>query len=168
MTFFNSIAVLAAALEGSGIYALINRNTGDKYIGSAAVLRKRRNSHWHALRQGIHDNRLLQKAWDVHGADAFSFKILFTCPKPHLIRFEQAALDNMCPHYNMQPTAGNCAGRPISAETREKMRQAKLGRKYSEAHRAAIGASLKGKSKKPFSAEHRAKMRAARLRFLHG
>ena len=168
MSFFNSISVLTTALEGPGIYALVNKATGDKYIGSAQVLRKRRNSHWHALEHGKHDNAVLQKAWDACAGKDFTFKILFTCPKQHLIRFEQAALDSMQCNYNMQPTAGNCTGRRFSAESREKMRQAKLGRSQTPAHRAAISAALKGKPKKPFSAEHRANMRVARLRFLNG
>ena len=155
-------------LEKSGIYAIVNRVTGDYYLGSAFVLRKRRNSHLHALRRGKHDSIYLQRAWVKYGPDAFYFKPFIVCRRQDLIFFEQRAIDALKPRYNMCPRAGNNAGRKFSDAAKAKMRQAKLGKKYSEAHRAAISAATKGKPKPKPSLETRAKMRASRLRFLHG
>lgn len=156
-------------LNNSGIYAIVNKTTGDYYVGSALVLRKRRSSHFHALRRGKHDSIYLQRAWTKYGPEAFYFRPFIVCRPEDLIFFEQRAIDTLKPRYNMAPNAGSNFGKKFSDAAKEKMRFAKLGRKYSAEHRAAISAGNKGKSKaKPVSAETRAKMRASRLRYLHG
>lgn len=50
-----------------------------------------------------------------------------------------------------------------SPETREKMRQRKLGGKQSIEHRRKVSAALKGRPKPPRSAEHIAKIAATRI-----
>ena len=46
-------------------------------------------------------------------------------------------------------------GHYVSPETKEKMRQAHLGKKHSEEHKRKIGKALKGKKLVTFSEEHR-------------
>jgi hypothetical protein len=62
-----------------GIYAIVNGVTGERYVGQTNDLRKRAQSHLRALLGGTHEtnqDRVLQKAWDDFGADAFTFVIL--------------------------------------------------------------------------------------------
>ena len=156
-------------LDRSGIYGIVNSLTGDFYIGSALVLRKRRNSHFHALRKGKHDSIYLQRAWNKYGEGAFYFKPFIVCRRADLVYYEKRSIDALKPRYNMAPKAGSALGTKRSAEAKEKMRLAKLGKKYSAAHRSAISNGLKGRPKaKPVTEETRTKMRASRLRFLHG
>ena len=48
------------AYGSSGIYCITNEKTGKKYIGQTNNLPKRKVQHLSALRNGVHDNRLMQ------------------------------------------------------------------------------------------------------------
>src|SRR5437764_4670377 len=63
--------------EKPGVYLLTCQPTGRVYVGSTNNLSKRWSAHRQHLRAGRHRNRALQAAWDEHGADAFSWRILF-------------------------------------------------------------------------------------------
>ena len=148
-------------LDNSGIYAIVNSVTGDYYIGSALTLRKRRNSHFHALRKGKHDSIYLQRAWAKYGSEAFYFRPFIVCRPADLIYFEQRAIDALKPRYNMAPKAGNCLGTKRSAEAKAKMRLAKLGKKQDPIDVEARAAKLRGVKRGPLTAEHRAKIQRA-------
>lgn len=59
----------------TGVYRIRNRVTGDVYIGSAVDIERRVKAHQGLLNIGHHHNKLLQAAWDEHGAPAFAFGI---------------------------------------------------------------------------------------------
>ncbi len=145
----------------SGIYA-IRGPTGDEYIGSSLRLHVRMNAHRAALRRGIHKNRRLQKAWNVHGEDQMSFRIILICAKDDLLLYEQLAIDALWPAYNIHILAANCLGVKRSPETRAKLRAVLTGRTLSPEHRAAISRGLTGRSVSP---ETRAKI--AQQRWKH-
>lgn len=48
----------------SGIYALVNDETGKMYVGRSIDLDKRKRTHFWALRNGRHPNSHLQRAWN--------------------------------------------------------------------------------------------------------
>lgn len=60
----------------SGIYKITCLANKKIYIGSATNLRKRRNSHLHALRQNKHENSILQRTWNKYGEQSFTFEVL--------------------------------------------------------------------------------------------
>lgn len=65
--------------ESSGIYAIINRTNGERYVGQAVNIRYRLREHLRQLDAGIHktnEQRLLQRAWDRYGRDAFAIEVL--------------------------------------------------------------------------------------------
>lgn len=158
----------------SGVYVIRNTISGKCYIGSAANLRVRWNGHVSALKRQGHDNRHLQRAWNLYGADCFVFSLLLYCHEDDRVWFEQRAIDFFLAKfgrrhlYNLSPTA-SCVrgvrrtketrrklselgkGRRHSPETREKMRLAAIGntrnvgRKPSEEHRAKLSAAMKGR-----------------------
>ncbi len=68
----------------SGIYAILNRISGKVYIGSAACLKGRICQHRFNLKRGTHDNSYLQRSWNTHGPDTFSFLIVEECEKSKL------------------------------------------------------------------------------------
>src|SRR5882757_5131118 len=113
-------------LNNSGVYRLRNTITGEQYVGSAQTLRKRRGSHLFMLRNGWHNNKILQASWNAHGEQSFVFEPLLICRKDDLKFFEQRVVDAF-PCVNICRKVGDCSGRVFSAESREKMRQAKLG-----------------------------------------
>lgn len=65
------------------------------YVGKSIDAHRRGNSHFLALRQGKHRNRLLQRAWNAYGEASFDFTILRRVSPAGLIVAEQEALDAM-------------------------------------------------------------------------
>jgi group I intron endonuclease len=146
----------------SGIYEIVNRVNGKRYVGSATDLDQRWKEHQWGLRSNRHHSRYLQNAWAKYGHTAFEFRKLKTCPHEDLLTEEQAEFDRRPPEYNICPTAGSTLGRMHSEETKKKIGAKKRGLKMpprSEVHRSRLSAIQKGIEKKP---EHMAALQAAR------
>lgn len=65
--------------DESGIYALVNQVTGERYVGQAKDIRRRVLSHLRDLRAGTHktnEARVLQRAWDEYGEVNFEAVVL--------------------------------------------------------------------------------------------
>ena len=75
----------------TGIYAIRQGNT--TYYGSGVCTTGRINAHKRELRKGIHANKTLQSAYDKHGLEAFSFKVLEVCEREELRTLEQRYID---------------------------------------------------------------------------
>lgn len=144
-------------LHKSGIYRILNIVTDDCYIGSAANFNARWVSHVRQLRRGNHHNIILQRAWNKHGEEFFSFERLLVCSKSNLLMYEQAVIDGYKPTYNICRIAGSQLGLKRSAETIAKLRKSHLGRKASDA--ARLNLSIAGKNK-ILSLEAKAKISA--------
>jgi len=121
-----------------GIYAIENKVSGKKYVGSSNNIKRRFREHKLYLRKGTHKNRHLQFAWNKYGEDAFRFAVLIQCPKNMLEHYEQVFMDQMRPEYNATP----CAGRPPSS----------TGRRHSEETKRKISlAGLVSEARKLFN-----------------
>jgi group I intron endonuclease len=57
-------------------YAIHNDQTGQAYVGSTEDFNRRWSKHVADLKRGTHINTLLQDAYDKHGIEAFTLKIL--------------------------------------------------------------------------------------------
>jgi hypothetical protein len=108
----------------TGIYQIVNKINGKRYIGSAVDLRKRKLQHLYHLRNNKHVNKHLQKSYNKYGEKFFKFEIILYCINKDLIFFEQRAIDlyNFKKLYNMSPTAGSLLGIKQSLETINKRR----------------------------------------------
>lgn len=80
-------------MNNSGIYSIINKQNGKRYIGSAVNLKRRINEHKNRLNKNKHNNRYLQNAWNKYGKQSFIFEILEYTSKEKLIEIEQWWLD---------------------------------------------------------------------------
>lgn len=56
-----------------GVYVIEHGATGKKYVGSAANLYQRKNSHLSSLKHGTHKNQLLQEVYDQDPKIEFTF-----------------------------------------------------------------------------------------------
>jgi group I intron endonuclease len=117
--------------EKSGIYKIVNGITGDFYIGQASCLRKRKNHHWHKLRNGVHHNSHLQNAWNKYGEDNFCFYIILVCNAENLTYYEQLFVDTFCPRYNI---CKECVNSSIGIKRTDEFRRrlSEQTKKYSE------------------------------------
>src|SRR5258708_22007982 len=114
----------------SGIYRITCTVTGKIYIGSAMNLRNRWNDHRQHFHGKNHPNKKLQNAWYKYGEQAFTFEVLELVLPMSLTAREQYWFKKLKPFgnkgFNIAPIAGSSLGLKHSAETREKLRLARL------------------------------------------
>lgn len=127
----------------SGIYQILNKINGKKYIGSTSNVRHRKNDHFNKLRKNKHHSPKLQAAWNKYGEDNFEFKVLARCPKEYLPKLEQWFIDECKPEYNCALFVGGLfmLGRKLSVETIQK----RHGRKLSEERLFKLRTNMLGK-----------------------
>jgi len=83
-----------------GIYRIKNLINGKCYYGSSKQIEKRLNRHRRELKNNIHINCILQRAWDKYGEDNFLFEVVKECDINILLETEQKYLD-LQPEYNI-------------------------------------------------------------------
>lgn len=114
----------------SGIYFITCSREARLYIGMTKDFDTRWSQHRTALRKGKHFNRLLQRAWYMHGEDSFSFLRKVYCKPEDLVDTEQRFLQAYTPvveMFNTRQAPGapsiseRLAGRFRSEETVLKM-----------------------------------------------
>jgi group I intron endonuclease len=78
----------------SGVYAIVHKRSGRRYIGSAQRnFQERWNRHRRDIRKGVHTSPWLQRDYVKYGAEAFDFRILIFCEPFECVRYEQFFLD---------------------------------------------------------------------------
>ena len=109
----------------SGIYTITNLINSKLYVGYSITVPARRRCHIHDLKNNIHDNEKLQRAWNKYGEDNFLFEILEECEEQYLANQEHYWCNLLNVHddrygYNIQPTGPSSILRH-SKESKEKM-----------------------------------------------
>lgn len=120
-------------IDVCGIYKLVNRVTGQCYVGQSQRVQKRISEHFRLLRGNKHPNSHLQNAYNKYGASNFYGAIEVECDSPdQLDALEEAFLTGDA--WFEEPVVYNIAdfakapmrGKTHSPEVREKIR---LGRR---------------------------------------
>jgi group I intron endonuclease len=121
-----------------GIYQLRNIITGNKYVGRSANLHRRKNDHFSNMRRNAHRNTRVQADHDAHGVESFVFELLEYVDADALRTAEQRHLDRPEFTYNIarKATGGYGDGYSHTDESREKIRQARIGTKQTDEARA--------------------------------
>lgn len=119
-------------LQASGIYRILNVRTGKCYVGSAVNIKRRWAEHRSYLRGDKHHSIHFQRAWNIHGEEAFVFDVLEYVPdKSMLTEREQHWMDALQTAgkdgYNASPKAYSSFGIKRSDETRRKISESKRG-----------------------------------------
>lgn len=115
-----------------GVYLILIN--GKSYIGSTSIKKgvsERLNQHRWRLKAGTHNNKHLQHAYDKY-KEFYGFLIEETSSDTAIQR-EQYYIDLLSPDYNICKEACSSAkGVKRSQETKHKLSQSMLGRKFSE------------------------------------
>lgn len=152
----------------AGVYKIVNRISGDYYIGSSVNLKGRWWKHLNHLRRRIHKNPKLQNAWNKYKEEGFIFEILLYCDSENCVTYEQIVLDHYQPKYNCTMIAGNgnWLGKKHTEASKEKNRQSKLGQKHSAATKQLMSKQRRGKNHYLYGRHHsiEAKQKMSRAR----
>lgn len=132
-----------------GVYAIVNKINGDRYIGGSRNIEHRIACHKSDLRKEVHKNRNLQAAWNLYGESCFELVVLEECLVTGLISLEQKYIDMGC-EYNIDrkviPSTIGMTGQRHTAETRQKMSETAKGHPVSEIARRKISDSHKNRT----------------------
>lgn len=144
----------------SGIYMVLNKITGDYYIGSAATNRFGSRFSKHLI--SFLGSKVVKNAVKKYGIENFAFIVLELYPKivnkdtnRELLDLEDSYLSLLTPTYNILTEAGSSFGYKHSDIDRQKMKE-----NYSEERRIKIGNLNRGKK---FSIETVERMKIAAL-----
>lgn len=100
------------------IYIIMNKVTGDFYVGSARGergLQGRFKLHRSQLLEGDHHSGSLQEDYDEYGKESFCINVIEICEKELCLEREQYYLDNLDHFYNTATKArGGGSPRPES------------------------------------------------------
>ena len=83
----------------AGVYAIRCAATDEQWVGAAPDLSTIWTRRTFALRQGIETNRALQSAWNTHGPESFTFKILEEIDLEQLTYGRERALKERIAHW---------------------------------------------------------------------
>ena len=114
----------------NGVYQIRHVASDKLYIGSCSEYRGmiyRWGRHRRQLNTNSHHSVKLQRAWNKYSEDAFVFEVLLYCDPQNCLLYEQIALDQYEPEYNICSIAGSRLGSKQSNATKEKIRQSKIG-----------------------------------------
>jgi len=152
-------------LNRGGVYEIRNRINGKRYVGSTRSFAMRWKQHRKELIAGKHHSPYLQRSYDVHGSEAFEYRVLLLCAVPHLDMYEQRCLDAWKPEYNTSPTAGSTRGLKHSPSVCAAIsaRSKRMWAENYEKMRAATAGTSWSKDRTGHTAESRAKISAAKL-----
>lgn len=139
----------------AGVYQIYNTETGKRYIGSSINVERRLKEHYRNLKKHKHCNQHLQNAWNKY-EEYLIFEPLEYCEPDECLKLEQQYIDyynsaNRENGYNIDTQAAS-AGKHLSDETKDKIRQKATGRKWSDELRQNWLKSNIGK-KKPKQSE---------------
>ena len=85
------------------IYAIVNKITGNMYIGSAFETERRFSEHKRLLNQNKHHSSKLQNSWNKHGGENFEFNVLLETTMSERDKYEQEYMDKYG-YYNIYKT----------------------------------------------------------------
>lgn len=133
-----------------GIYKIEHMASGDCYVGGSSNIKERWSTHRWELKQEVHGNSNLQKAWLKEGAKAFEFSILeIVESKNTLLQREQQWLDRLNPTFNILKTAGSPKGWKHTEESKAKIADSNRKRGCKPETRLKISAKARGRFKDP-------------------
>ncbi len=120
-----------------GVYQILSKIDGKRYVGSALVsFRTRWRQHRSNLRAGRHINKHLQSAWNKHGEANFLFHVIVECPAEDCLVWEQ----NYITHFKSSDREFGYNACPVAGTT--------LGFRYSHTESTKVRMSLTRKGKK--------------------
>lgn len=137
-------------MRSCAIYSITNMVNGKCYVGSSVSMTQRINRHFNHLRNGIHYNQKLQRAFDKYGEWAFEVRQIDECFVSERASCESAwieRLNSTVRGYNICPLGMSVRGAAQSEEHVARRVASKKGYKHSDETRAKLSAKAKARGK---------------------
>lgn len=148
------------------VYLIQNNSNGRWYIGKGiSTISRRWKEHLREAKGGR--GYTLHAAIRKYGSSSFSISVLAEVDTHELAyaleSFCIALLRKIDPKgtYNENEGGSGSSGRVVSAETRKKLSEARLGIKFSKEHLKNLSDAHKGKSNGPWTQDRRTKFRTS-------
>lgn len=93
-----------------GIYKVINKATGNFYVGKSKSILKRFYDHKNAIKSGKHINAKINEDVEKYGLEAFDFEVIEYCSVEQLNQKEIDYIYALLPYYNK-------FGKPVKPKT---------------------------------------------------
>lgn len=111
-------------MKTSGVYAILNKNSGKLYIGSSKDIESRINHHFTCLKASRHRNRYLQRSYNFNQED-YTWFLVEECKREDRFSREQYWIDyySVANLYNSNPYVDrppDTTGMKMSEEFRKK------------------------------------------------
>jgi group I intron endonuclease len=138
-----------------GVYKITNVINGKVYIGQSINIKARWKDHVNSLNRKDSNSVLLQRAWNKYGEDNFSFEVLELCTEAMLdeIEIKYIELYDACNHgYNIE--SGGNLNKHLSETTKQKIREARFGRRHSKETRQKMSQSKIGVNNNMYGKNH--------------
>lgn len=97
-----AIAAYKERKSAAGIYTVRCTATGEIWVGQSPNLDTVQNRVWFTLRVAGNLNRALQKAWDDHGAEHFTFDVVERLEDDDLAYCRDALLKERLAHWRAE------------------------------------------------------------------
>ena len=140
-----------------GVYKIINIVNGKVYIGQSINIKARWKDHINSLNRGDSRCTLLQRAWNKYGQNNFTFEIVELCAEDMLDETETKYISlydscNVNKGYNIE--LGGNVNKCLSDETKQKIRDARIGVKASNETREKMSESRRGDKNPMYGQAH--------------
>jgi group I intron endonuclease len=146
----------------SGVYFIKNKVTNKCYVGSSNNIYRRWTTHSRDLAKGEHHSVYLQNSYNKHGKDSFEFLLAessFCIKEMALLEAKWIdKLDAVKNGYNVNPFPYEIGLLPKTKEHKRKIGQAHKGRKLSEESKEKIRQKALGRKYGPMSEEQKKKL----------
>lgn len=121
----------------SAVYQIVNRVTGEQYVGSSVNVKDRWANHKCPYLWKKYPNNKLYQAFQEYGIDKFEFLIITTAKPEYLKQVEQKFIELLNPVYNQK----NAKGLNVECNKENKKKyynKYSQTEKYKEAHRKSM------------------------------
>lgn len=140
-----------------GVYKITNIINGKVYIGQSINIKARWKDHVSSLNRGDSRCTLLQRAWNKYGQNNFIFEIVELCLEDMLDKIETKYINfydscNVDKGYNIE--CGGNANKCLSDETKQKIRDARMGMKATDETRKKMSESRIGDKNPMYGQTH--------------
>lgn len=151
-------------MQLAGIYKITNTVNGKVYIGQSVDVKQRIRRHRYQLNKGVHSNTYLLNSYNVHGAEYFSYEIIYTIEDQAMTKEEIVKTLNDAEEYYIKKYDSFGAGYNLTSGGGNMVFSETSIKKMSESHKGYIPSAITRErisnrlKNRIFSEEHRRKL----------